>query len=161
MCLAVLSPFLFFWTLTVLSLNHMKNVMPFSISFWILWFLIKKYSVIFFHRDDSVFCLSLLSSFFFFTTSFQKFDYNGYGHGSPWVYPFSSPSFLNLVVFVSFQIWLFFSLYFFGHLFSNTFFFLSFQDSDDMHHRSFIIIPQVTEDLFTFYQSIFYPVQTG
>lgn len=92
---------------------------------------------------------------FFFITSFQKFHYKGYSHASPWVYPFYSLGFLNLQVFVFFQIRLFFSLYFFGHLFSNTFFFLPFQDSEDMHHRSFIIIPQVTEDLFIFLSAQF------
>lgn len=45
-------------------------------------------------------------------------------------------------------------------MFSNTFFFL-FLDSVDKHHRSFIIIPQVTYALFISSHSIFFPVQLG
>ena len=160
--------FLFFWALTVLFFNHMKNVMLFPISFWIPRFLIKNpviYLFVCLFIAYSVFCLSPLSSFFFFffpvSLAFRSLTVMGTGMDILGLIPFCSVSFLNLQIFVFFQIWLFLSLYFFGHLFRNTFFSLSFQDSDDMHHRYFIMIPQVTEDLFSFHQPIFFLAQTG
>ena len=143
--------FSIFWTLTVLFFNHMKDVMPFSfgcngfsqeiLSFDFSFFFlpINKASFLF-HRFQGFFCF-VLFCFVFFILIFQKFDYDGFRHGSLWDYPIRFLSFLNLLGFVFCWVKFFLSHYFFKHSFSNTFFFL-FQDSDDMHHISFIRILQ-------------------
>lgn len=107
-------------------------------------------------------CYFSLATFKTFSSScsltFQKFNYNVSWHEF-WSLSCSGfTQFLESEVCVSCQIWEVCSHYFFWVLFQFCLHSLLFQNSNDTNVTSFIIVPQVPEALFIFFQSIFLSV---